>query len=332
MQPFNKYYPPDWTPEKGSVNKFVGKHPLGDRARKIDQGILIVRFELPFNIWCEGCGNHVGKGVRYNAEKKKIGKYFSTPIFSFRMKCHLCDNWIEIHTDPKNAEYLVVSGARKKVETWEPEDSEVIKLKDDDEAKKMVDNALYKLEYSVKDELRSRETLPILTQLQRLNDKQWADPYTHSQRMRKKFREEKKELEAKKRADEEICDRNALSIPLLPESQEDIVKARTTEFSDQLLEKAQKRKLEITASSIFNKQTSKSKRSKFHTHDSKDKFAKLSAIVAVNTKLKIDPFLKDNDWNTGNNINGTEKEVLDSRNITPVNDKKIKAPLRQVYL
>ncbi|CAG8454141.1 14346_t:CDS:10 [Rhizophagus irregularis] len=307
MQPFNKYYPPDWTPEKGSVNKFVGKHPLGDRARKIDQGILIVRFELPFNIWCEGCGNHVGKGVRYNAEKKKIGKYFSTPIFSFRMKCHLCDNWIEIHTDPKNAEYLVVSGARKKVETWEPEDSEVIKLKDDDEAKKMVDNALYKLEYSVKDELRSRETLPILTQLQRLNDKQWADPYTHSQRMRKKFREEKKELEAKKRADEEICDRNALSIPLLPESQEDIVKARTTEFSD--------------------------------------KFAKLSAIVAVNTKLKIDPFLKDNDWNTGNNINGTEKgennkdlviikkkesnhhqsEVLDSRNITP-------APLRQVYL
>lgn len=30
----------------------------------------------------------------------------------------------------------------------------------------MVDNALYKLEYSVKDELRSRETLPMLTQLQ----------------------------------------------------------------------------------------------------------------------------------------------------------------------
>ncbi|GBB99786.1 hypothetical protein RclHR1_03630014 [Rhizophagus clarus] len=350
MQPFNKYYPPDWTPEKGSVNKFVGKHPLGDRARKIDQGILIVRFELPFNIWCEGCGNHVGKGVRYNAEKKKIGKYFSTPIFSFRMKCHLCDNWIEIHTDPKNAEYLVVSGARKKIETWEPEDSEVIKLKDDDEAKKMVDDALYKLEYSVKDELRSKEALPILTQLQRLNDKQWADPYTHSQRMRKIFREEKKELEAKKRVDEEICDRNALSIPLLPESEEDIVKARTTEFSDHLLEKAQKRKLEITASSIFNKQTSKSKKSKFRTHDSKDNFAKLSAIVAVNTKLKTDPFLKDNDWNTGNNTekggennkdlviikkkenNHQQSEVLDSGNIISVNDKNHKGTTTGISL
>ena len=29
---------------QGSVNKFIGKHPLGDRARKIDQGVLIVRF------------------------------------------------------------------------------------------------------------------------------------------------------------------------------------------------------------------------------------------------------------------------------------------------
>jgi hypothetical protein len=74
-----------------------------------------------------------------------------------------------------------------------------------------------------------------------------------------------------------------------------------------LLEKAQKRKLEITASSIFNKPLSKSKKSKFHVHDSKDKIAKLSAIVAVNTKLKTDPFLKDNDWNTGNSIDGNEK-------------------------
>jgi len=47
------------------------------------------------------CNNHIGMGVRYNAEKKKIGNYFSTPIYSFRCKCHLCDGWFEIHTDPK---------------------------------------------------------------------------------------------------------------------------------------------------------------------------------------------------------------------------------------
>ena len=47
------------------------------------------------------CNNHIGMGVRYNAEKKKIGNYYSTPIYSFRCKCHLCDGWFEIHTDPK---------------------------------------------------------------------------------------------------------------------------------------------------------------------------------------------------------------------------------------
>lgn len=79
-------------------------------------------------------------GVRYNAEKKKIGMYYSTPIFSFRCKCHLCDGWFEIQTDPKvsnttvrqsqvadsvsqNTRYVVTSGARQKDEDWNPEEN-----------------------------------------------------------------------------------------------------------------------------------------------------------------------------------------------------------------
>lgn len=58
------------------------------------------RFEMPYNIWCDGCNNHIGMGVRYNAEKSKIGNYYTTPIYQFRMKCHLCDNHFEIKTDP----------------------------------------------------------------------------------------------------------------------------------------------------------------------------------------------------------------------------------------
>lgn len=68
---------------------------------QIDKGILIVRFELPFNIWCGTCDAHIGAGVRYNAEKKKEGNYLSTPIYGFRCKCHLCSGWFEIRTDPK---------------------------------------------------------------------------------------------------------------------------------------------------------------------------------------------------------------------------------------
>ena len=56
---------------------------------------------MPYNIWCGGCNSHIGMGVRYNAEKSKVGNYYTTPIYKFRMKCHLCDNHFEIQTDPK---------------------------------------------------------------------------------------------------------------------------------------------------------------------------------------------------------------------------------------
>ncbi|KAI7864053.1 CWC16 protein [Spinellus fusiger] len=231
MQPFNKYYPPEWTPDKGSVNSFVGKHPLGDRARKIDQGILIVRFELPFNIWCTGCEQHIGKGVRYNAEKKKIGNYFSTAILQFRMKCHLCSGWIEIHTDPKNAKYLVISGARQKVEEWEPEDSQVIRLQDPEIKEKIESDPMYKLEHGVKDKKVWDDTVPVLTKLQRLNDSQWEDPYRQSQQLRRKLREEKK---ADKKVEEEtqlLRNKHSLHIELLPKDPQDEVAAKLIEYS-----------------------------------------------------------------------------------------------------
>lgn len=28
---------------------------------------------MPYNIWCDGCKAHIAMGVRYNAEKKKVG-------------------------------------------------------------------------------------------------------------------------------------------------------------------------------------------------------------------------------------------------------------------
>lgn len=71
-------------------------------------------FEVPFNIWCDKCGEHIAKGERFNAEKKAIGNYHSTKILQFSMTHH-CGCTICIQTDPKNAEYIVVEGARKKV-------------------------------------------------------------------------------------------------------------------------------------------------------------------------------------------------------------------------
>ena len=36
----------------------------------------------------------LAQGVRFNADKHKAGKYFTTQIWHFEMKCHLCDNKI----------------------------------------------------------------------------------------------------------------------------------------------------------------------------------------------------------------------------------------------
>lgn len=104
----NKYYPPDYDPKSGGLNKWQGTHALRERARKIHLGIIIIRFEMPYNIWCEGCNNHIGMGVRYNAEKTKVGMYYTTPVYEFKMKCHLCDNHFVIKTDPGVSNFIFV--------------------------------------------------------------------------------------------------------------------------------------------------------------------------------------------------------------------------------
>lgn len=38
------------------------------------------RFEMPYNIWCGGCNSMIAKGVRFNAEKKQVGNYYSTKV------------------------------------------------------------------------------------------------------------------------------------------------------------------------------------------------------------------------------------------------------------
>lgn len=250
MQGFNKYYPPDYDGEKyKSLNSYRVKHALGDRARKIDQGILITRFELPFNIWwyvgprawyssivqlfhSGSCEAHIGMGVRYNAEKKKVGMYYSTPIFNFRCKCHLCSNWFEIQTDPQNTRYVVVSGARRKEEDWDPEENggygvhgthsvlichiEVCnEASTDTEAKTVEEDPLAALEKSTgaqthADKVQAPRIEELLDESDRLN----SDPYAHSARVRKRFREEKKVERAAQAADDAVKARLGLGSDL----------------------------------------------------------------------------------------------------------------------
>jgi hypothetical protein len=77
--------------------------------------ILSNNLSCIFHNRCGGCGRMIAKGVRFNAEKSHVGDYHSTKIWSFVMRSPCCQHKIEIRTDPKNCDYAIAEGARRKV-------------------------------------------------------------------------------------------------------------------------------------------------------------------------------------------------------------------------
>ena len=68
------------------------------------------------------CNERIGQGVRFNAEKRQVGQYYSTPIWLFRCKCPSCKSYFAIQTDPEHTRYVVESGAREQLQDWNPEE------------------------------------------------------------------------------------------------------------------------------------------------------------------------------------------------------------------
>jgi coiled-coil domain-containing protein 130 len=248
----NKYIPNDFDPKKyKSINDYV-KHQRNPKSGKginkrqyqpdpddafgglKDKPVTpsttfktqSVRFELPFNCWCLNCENHIGMGVRYNAEKVHIGFYYTTPIFSFKMKCHLCPGRIVIETDPKNGEYLLKEGLRKRIETFDPKDAGLPEFADEGEKQKLEADVFYKLEHGLLDANKAEKAALGIDELQKFNDTYWKDPYTLSQAVRKKFRVEKKEAKALLVESQSLQDKIGLSIPILPQDEKDQATAK----------------------------------------------------------------------------------------------------------
>lgn len=217
----NKYYPPDYDPKAGGLNKFLGTHALRERARKIHLGIIIIRFEMPYNIWCEGCKNHIGMGVRYNAEKSKVGMYYSTPVYQFRMKCHLCENYIVMKTDPGNLDYEIVSGARRQEKRWEASENGQIVADTKETQRRLFDDPMYKLEHVANDTQKSEDAKPRLFKLYERNHYVWDDDYVANSKLRAEFRAKKKELKAEADRDKALLQKSSLNIELLPENDQD---------------------------------------------------------------------------------------------------------------
>ncbi|XP_053438487.1 probable splicing factor YJU2B [Nycticebus coucang] len=249
----NKYYPPDFNPEKhGSLNRYHNSHPLRERARKLSQGILVIRFEMPYNIWCDGCKNHIGMGVRYNAEKKKVGNYYTTPIYRFRMKCHLCVNYIEMQTDPANCDYVIVSGAQRKEERWDMADNEQVLTTEHEKKQKLETDAMFRLEHGEADRGTLKKALPTLSHIQEAQSA-WKDDFALNSMLRRRFREKKKAIQEEEERDHALQAKASLTIPLVPETEDDRRLAALLKFHtpDSYEDKQKLKRTEIISRSWF---------------------------------------------------------------------------------
>jgi len=309
MQGFNmgRYVPPDL---EGTVsgNQLSGKHALGARARKLKtEGVLIVRFEMPYAVWCNHCpkATIIGQGVRFNAEKKKIGNYYSTPVYSFRMKHAACGGAIEIHTDPKNTAYVVVEGgkARDTGEDRVREGEEGMEILTQEEREKRREDAFAALEGKKEDKAQEKEQGKRIVELYEARERDWDDPYEASRKLRKGFRVERKVREKEADNDEKLKIKMGLDVELLPAHEDDTKRAGLIEFGPLegvddgarkaasrplfLLTDQQPSKTEILSRDVKSKSTALTKKER----DAQRRRTALEQEIRDNSRAAKDPFL-----------------------------------------
>ena len=277
------------------------RHALGNRARKAGQGILTVRFEMPFAIWCTTCPAEtiIGQGVRFNAEKKKVGNYYSTPIYSFRMKHTACGGWIEIRTDPKNTAYVVTEGAKKR-DTGEDKVLEGdFQLKTEEEKDKLRNDAFAALEVTIDDRRQASADKSRINELIEATEKNWDDPYAANQKLRRGFRIGRKKREKEHAATEALKDRMSLGIDLLEETEEDRRRAGFVDFGEHESASQERVIRAIQGKELFPSSTKSSNRTPLKRGTPKLKAelatersrARLQQELGRNTKAALDPFL-----------------------------------------
>ncbi|KAL2266188.1 hypothetical protein VTJ83DRAFT_5540 [Remersonia thermophila] len=243
MQGFNmgRYHPPDGDNDPG------GGAPFSRSKRRAGAGAAsapVVRFEMPFAVWCAHCPKPtlIGQGVRFNAEKRRAGAYHSTPVWSFRMRHADCGGEIEMRTDPARADFVVVSGARRRdygggADAGEESGSLVASLgavaprPTPRELAEQRETAFERLEKTIADRERLLEVSRRIAELQEAEARRWGDPYSQNKRLRKAFRAGRhaREREAA-RADGIKARLGGIGIDLLPETEEDARRARLVDF------------------------------------------------------------------------------------------------------
>jgi len=240
------YYPPEWKPSRGTLDEFQQKrgyeHYFGkSRTKNLHKGVLQIRFELPFKVQCLRCSKFLGQGTRYDADKKTVGKYFSTSLFQFEFRCgeivdpklsadhsaH-CNQRLVIRTDPENDDYALTEGLRRVVGTWDAKDTETMELVDPETRNKMNDDPMFKTEKLIRDKQKEKSDKERLADLEDLQADR-EDYYALNCAMRRTNRIKRKEEKAQEEA-ERLAGKPNFALPLAAVSDQDAAEAKAITF------------------------------------------------------------------------------------------------------
>lgn len=121
------------------------------------------------------------------------------------------------------------------------------------EKEKLETDAMYKLDHGGKDKEKLKKALPSLSEIQDYQAGK-KDDFQLNSTLRRKFREEKKVLADQEEKDNAVRMRTNLSIPLLPEKEEDkkLAALLTYQTPDSYEDKQQSKRKEIASRSWFN--------------------------------------------------------------------------------
>lgn len=220
-----------------------------------------------------------------------------------------------MRTDPKNAEYLVVEGGRRR-DTGADKllDGEVrlgVSEEDKDRLEKGGDGGFGALEKKVADKTLFNAQKDRLDELMKASERDWADPYERSKKLRAEFRVGRRKRQNDERTGEALKEKFGLNDALdlgFQDLPEDVERVKYIDFGDQGEDQredvsaAARRALFASARPTTAGPNDSGRNgglpSRFKPHTAKvDKKDILQSQLAGNTRAATDPFLRDdNGW------------------------------------
>jgi len=166
----NKYFPPDFDPEKLITRKRFLKTQGDTRRCRSDGKQMNVRMMMPFTMCCRTCGEFVYIGTKFNSrvEKVRTEDYLGIVIWRFYGKCPHCRAELSFKTDPKNTDYVLESGGTRIYESHKDIIHAETEL-NDQLAQDLEGDAMKALEYKTYNTANELLAIEQLDELRKLN-------------------------------------------------------------------------------------------------------------------------------------------------------------------